>query len=137
MPKIYVASKFENKEEVREAHRKLRAAGYEITFDWTPHDDSHAETLGLSRDEYLKQCALDDYNGVYDADYLVLIPYPNMRGAFIETGMAIAQGTPVLIVGDDTSFRNVFSHLSIVRHFASLENAMDWMRTQEINLAGH
>ena len=119
-PKVYVASKFRNHLAVRAAQTALRAVGCSITYDWTPHVD-HPE---MEADQ--QACALADAKGVLDADALLLIRVPEMRGAYVEMGMALAKGIPVHIVQGDRGevAAQVFEHHPLVRHHPTVEAAV-------------
>jgi nucleoside 2-deoxyribosyltransferase len=88
--KIYVASKWEEKDRVQELMALLREAGHEITYDWTQ--------CGT----YNRTQAIHDLRGVADADVFVGVfekdvPY---AGALVELGIALALGKPIYIFGD-------------------------------------
>lgn len=88
--KVYVASKFEEKERVREVMNLLRAVGHEITHDWTQVE------------QFTRLAAMKDLRGVTDADVLVgIFEKPlKYKGAYVELGAALALGKPVYILGD-------------------------------------
>lgn len=123
--KIYVASKFENVEEVREAFRLLRAAGHEITHDWTV--ESVGTRTGPELKEFLENCAHADFMGVTDADILLLINHPLGKGMWVEMGMALAFRIPILAVFPERS-DNIFMHLPEVAHFDSIQQAINSLR---------
>lgn len=119
-PKVYVASKFSNHLAVRAAQAALKAAGCAITYDWTTHVDNAA----LELDQ--QACALADAKGVLDADALLLIRVPEMRGAYVEMGMALARGIPVHIVQGDRGevAAQVFEHHPLVRVHGGIADAV-------------
>lgn len=94
--------------------RLLRAAGHEITHDWT---GEHAST-----DEEWLECALRDLEGVWDADVLVIEVRPEMRGAWTEFGVAIARLIPVVVVGGDHAC--IFEWLPRISHVDTREQAV-------------
>ena len=90
--KIYVASKFEDKERVRDAMFSLKEAGHTITKDWT-----------TSTGFILKE-AFEDLNGVRDCDIFIGFfdnPDIKYKGAIAELGMAIALGKSCYIIGNE------------------------------------
>lgn len=125
MKSVYVASKFENVDAVRAVHAKLRAAGHEVAHDWTIEN---AE--GRSGDElreYLRGCAAADYRGALTCDALILLHRPNMRGAFVEVGVALAAGVPVIVVDappDDDPACCIFFTLPRVSRAATVDDAV-------------
>lgn len=114
--KIYVASKFEDQDRVRETYETLRKAGHEITYDWTGIDD------GVDK----KKAAQNDYNGVMAADALVIYPHPNGKGEYTELGIALGKGaTPVILIGTEEDMKmNIFFYHSWVVRVDSLERAI-------------
>lgn len=110
--RVYVASKFENKEGVRYLYDLLRAAGHEITHDWTD------ETASSDAEFY--RCADKDVEGVWNADVLIIDVQPNMRGAWVEFGIALTRFIPIIVVngkrGDHGGYECIFQHLDNVWH---------------------
>lgn len=100
MKRVYVASKFENTDAVRDAYARLRALGFVITFDWTG--------CAVTDPGYPHEHAQADFTGVASADLFLLIDHPGMKGAFVELGIALAYEKPVYIVG---AVSCVFVHL--------------------------
>lgn len=96
--RIYVASKFQNKVNVKKLQNLLVLAGHEITLDWTAHDDSHLK--GNEKYLYHMECAVECKRAVESADLLIfLADKRRMAGAFVELGMAIGFGKPILLIG--------------------------------------
>lgn len=133
MARVYVAGKFENKENVRAVMELLVINGHTITHDWTHEDPAGLEGVELAK--YLRGCAEKDLAGVLKADVLVVLPEdpgtgrPTV-GRWLEVGAALASDVPVVIVGD--SPLGVFSHLVIttptVRSAIEFVNAGDAAR---------
>lgn len=99
MNKVYVAGKFEDKENVRRVQQRLRDLGFEITHDWTPDDASD-----------LQKSAVEDFEGVLQADFLVVLNHTLLYGAAVEIGIALGLGRPVYVIGPQVR-DNVFWHL--------------------------
>lgn len=87
--RIYVATKFEERERAREVMFALVAAGHSITYDWTTNE------------EFSVAQAARDRQGVMDADALVFIAEKDLayRGAWVEFGIAVARNIPIYILG--------------------------------------
>jgi NTP pyrophosphatase (non-canonical NTP hydrolase) len=112
--RVYVASKFTNYLAVREAQQRIREAGHVVTYDWTTHaEQSDPDPVA---------CALADAEGVRSADVLVLLEVPEMRGAYVELGMALALGKPCLALPDPAQPApyQVFEHLPGFERHATL-----------------
>ena len=87
---FYVATKWEDRGSAKVLMDALVKRGHHITYDWTVQEQE------------LPQQAIADLQGVFSADYLVVLaehhrPY---RGVYVELGAALACGRPVLLVGD-------------------------------------
>lgn len=108
--KVFVSGQLGEKTAVRRAYAKLRAAGFEITHDWT-RTDNIGDKL-LARQESGRRAELD-IQGVIDADVYVLLSDNREvgKGMYVELGAALAMksttGRPdVFIVGP-------LNHLSV------------------------
>lgn len=108
--KIYVASSFLNKAEVKETQALLRSAGHHITWDWT----NHFATGARGSDEW-QRCLFvggrDDYKGIFDAQVGFILNDLRMRDTLTEFGMFLGQKKPVVFVRGDafkTDFTTVF-----------------------------
>lgn len=123
--RIYVASKFENKDEVRRAMKLLQDEGYSITHDWTGED--FKDRTGTDLVNYARFCAWKDRRGVENADALLLINHPACKGTLVEMGIAIANNKPIVIVGRDVA-ENIFFNLSNCLHVKTVEEALPVLR---------
>ena len=123
--KIYVAGKFEEKEVVRDAQKRVREIGYEVTHDWTGEDPG--ERTGEELEAFLRDCAIGDYEGVLNADCVLLLNHDRAFGAMVETGLALAWGKVVYVVAPQVR-DNIFYHLPPsmgVRLFRTLQAALE------------
>ena len=120
---IYVAGKWEEKQQVRIVQQTLRNAGHSITHDWTVLELAHEAPAGhMSAKEiypgkwyYLEELqsqANADLDGVAEAEVFVAVCVKDYRyaGTFTEMGMALAFGIPVYIIGKYANY-NIFSYL--------------------------
>lgn len=90
--KVYVAAKFEEAPRAQKVMRELRLLGHEVTYDWTQHKpDTPIENLPV--------IAALDILGAVDAHVVVALWHPNLRGALVEVGAALAVRRVVLAVG--------------------------------------
>jgi len=105
--KIYVASKWEEKEAAREFIYHIKSLGHEIVHDWTIQDDTKDEVE-------LRNQAMDDIAGIKNSDIVILYLTKENKylaaspNRYVEAGIAIGAGIPVYIVGkprDDFLFR--------------------------------
>src|SRR5258705_9197024 len=124
--RVYCASGFHHKTEVKRVQALVRAAGHVISWDWTDDDATGLE--GSALDNYMATSACKDAEGVVLAGAVILIGSAPMRGAFVEMGMALASGVKVLVVGDDAY--NVFCHYrNMVSCFETAEQAVEALAT--------
>lgn len=122
--KIYVASKFENKPAVRTAMVLLQSAGHSITHDWTVHEDG--ERGGEELLAFFRLCAQQDFDGVVNADAILVLNHELGKGMFTEMGIAQALGKPVVVV-DISRSNNIFFYLPGVKVCESVIDAISYL----------
>jgi nucleoside 2-deoxyribosyltransferase len=122
--RIYVASKFENKDAVREAMQKVRERGHIVTHDWTNEDETQYVRVPARHDRYMRDCAQADVDGVRTAGLVIVLNHPQGKGMFVEMGIAIALGIPVALIDADAA-RCIFFHLPLVQRFESVDQALN------------
>jgi len=121
--RIYVAGKYDEKQQARAVMEQLCALGHEITYDWTQHPES-ADASNL------RDAADRDLRGVLGADAVLMLftdPLYAYRGTFTELGAALAFGVPVYAVCPDANSycrTNCFFHANGVTHCASVQAAL-------------
>ena len=116
--KVYVASRFENKEEVRRVYSLLVEKGYSITADWTIHKRVQPVTdiTRVLATEY----ALEDIEGVIDCDVFIFLTMEKSgTGSTTEFGAAllsqIVRHKPkVYVVGHYIEQNLFFIHPSVI-----------------------
>lgn len=90
--RFYVATQKSRAANATALLEALHTRGWERTFDWTNHVDSHPE--GYS------EIAVAELAGVRDADVLVVL-LPGGLGTHVEIGAALALGKPVILHAPD------------------------------------
>jgi hypothetical protein len=118
--KFFVSGKVGADEDVRSAIAKLRAAGHEITFDWTevPHLKPYDANWRAAR-----EAATMEAEGVKAADVLVLFPHEHGVGLFVELGVALGAGIPVRVVST-TESRTMFFHHPLVKRVKDFDEVL-------------
>lgn len=118
--RVYVAgAAVERHERAIPAMATLREAGITITHDWTVSmvDVGSADRSEADVPEEVRQrCAMEDAAGVSSADVVLLLA-PNERGssgAWVELGLAVGYGIPVLVAGPKNG-RTIFTSLAARR----------------------
>jgi Nucleoside 2-deoxyribosyltransferase. len=96
--KFYIASKLGNHAAVKTLAGKLKSAGWTHTYDWTEHGS-------VSIISQLKEIATLEYNGVKEADVVVVLT-PQGRGTHIELGLAIALNKRIYVCHTDDTYFN-------------------------------
>lgn len=122
--KFYIASSFQNIEDVRYVKDQLIAKGFQHTYDWT--QNSRAANL-----EELQRIGNAEKEAVQHADFLIIL-LPAGKGSHIEFGLALANDITIYLYSPnedvyDMNFTSTFYHLDNVRiivgtHQQLLEN---------------
>ena len=100
---VYVAGASRELERAEAFIASLRLRGHEVTHDWTV--DVRASRVAGVVDEQLsdqdaQRYAETELDAVVQAQLLVLLaPEQSTSGAWVEYGVAIAAGLPILVVG--------------------------------------
>ena len=128
--RIYVAAPWSNRDVAATVARQLRDKGHVITHDWWSYEGE--ATNGMDPDDkFMKQCADDDYRAVRTADLLLLLNLQDRgketSGKAVETGLALAWGIPIIMVGSKT---NVFHYLPDIYKASSIENALEHIQAR-------
>jgi len=133
--KVYIAGSSKEISRVRKWIAALRAAGYEITCDWTI-DVEAAQKLGrLPTDEEAIPLAIMDMNGVLNATILwMLRPDTESTGVHSEIGIALGWNEAIkrfgvgeerlVTIASGGNSKNIFSLLAD-RVFATDEEAFE------------
>ncbi len=113
--RIYVASSFEQKEDVRKLHRILIDAGHTITADWTTHTEIDSMESATEREQLKRQYVIEDTEGVTEATvFALLIGDRKSTGAHIELGIAIGANIErICLIGAPDESQLFYDHPSI------------------------
>lgn len=121
---IYIAGRFDRKEELRGYADTLTSLGYYVTSTWLY---GKHESDGECTTDELAAFAEEDLLDIMNADVLLAftetpeIGYQT-GGRHVELGFALGQGIDVAIIGPP---ENVFHHHKGVRTFASFDALME------------
>jgi hypothetical protein len=115
--KVYVASRFARRADVRRLHRQLIARGHEVSADWTCHERAkpYSRHTDLAR-----AYAVQDANGAVGCDVFILLTDRAGTGMYVELGAALAsnvlRGRPrIFVVGRHLSRSMFFYHPRVER----------------------
>jgi len=96
--RIYLASRYSRREELRDYRRRLQEAGFDVQARWLngEHQMDNADTI--------EAFANDDWEDVNAAECVVNFTEPprsgaNRGGRHVEFGIALARGVRVVVVG--------------------------------------
>lgn len=119
--RVYVIGKYEEKAKIRTLMLSLAEAGHDITHDWTREDAGRG--TGAERLRNLRRRAQADYQGVRDAEAVIVLHHPQLCGGLVEFGVAAADPSKILcVIGsqDPVARRHpIFYWLPEVRFFES------------------
>ncbi len=123
--RIYVAAPWSCKAFAQSAAEKFEAAGHTITKKWWEHGEVPTYlTDDDSADDELAIQASEDLAGIMDADLFVLLNIEPSESKCVETGLALAFGTPIIIVGRRS---NLFHYLPDIPTVPDLAAALNWI----------
>jgi len=128
--KLFIAS--HSQDAAKALGDALVALGHEVKARWITSDTKFTHGLASYSDEEKVRLALMDEEDVRAAaDGLVLIAEPDGRyvpgGKHVETGMALALGRPVYVIGHR---ENLFHWHPLVRVFASGDAFISWLASE-------
>lgn len=123
---LYIAAPWVCRDQAIEVAGKFKEAGFDVNSRWFHHEGSATDNTGTYLDvEATLTQALEDYEDVIDADVLVVLNLAKSEGKAVETGIAIATGTPFITIGPRG---NIFAVLSEAE-LDTVEEAIDFLTT--------
>jgi len=115
--KIYIAARFDKKQEIQNLHKRLQKLGHEITDDWTLHKQAkpYNKNMDISR-----KYSVEGINAARNCDVFIILSDEAGTGMYVELGAAISSnlehGKPnIYVVGGYTSRSMFYFHPSINR----------------------
>jgi hypothetical protein len=121
--KIYIASRYGRKEEMKVVAAKLNAAGHKVASFWIYEIHPTDVTMDQVNDAELRETAMADYIELGAADAMLFfaedpLVVPPRGGRHVEFGIAIGMGKDIYVIGPK---ENIFHHFRNVKHFKNLE----------------
>jgi len=133
--KVFVSGQILDLDNVRDAQNKLRAAGHEITHDWTHNETGDKMLAGpeakLQNLEETARRARNDMQGVLNCDVYVICTSNDMagKGMYVELGGAIAlnmkTGSPKIYLIGEKKHMSIFYFHPAVIHLDTIEEVID------------
>lgn len=120
--KVYIASTLSNYERVNDIRDKLAARGVQVTYDWTIWANNRSTDPVV-----LRQVAIDEINGIMQADYILMIA-PGRLGTHFEYGLAFGlQKQIVYLVDKYDGPDEPIMHLDDVLYMKDEAEAIDYI----------
>lgn len=122
--KFYIAGKFEEVEIIHQLFDRVRAAGHEISYDWTTHIKSKPYTEHVER---IQQYAENEFNAILDSDVFIYLTHERGTTLHMEYGAALAKkkqgGTIALYAVGEHNDRSPWYFNPLVNRVDSVEAA--------------
>lgn len=109
--KVYLAGPWDDRAMMPSIAKLFEDAGFEITHKWWEHEKPAGDNK-VPDPNFARICAVQDYNGVCNADVLVLLNSSYSEGKAVELGLAMAWSKPIVVIGREK--RNVFLSMGLV-----------------------
>lgn len=121
--KIYLAAPWVDRNAMPECASLLEKDGHTITHKWWAVEAApYNERTDLQRQGH----ALQDVNGVAEADVVLLVNSGKSEGKAVEQGIAIALGIPIIGIGiAGEHSKNIFHWLSIYTWVKTFHEAQE------------
>jgi nucleoside 2-deoxyribosyltransferase len=128
MAHIYVAAPWICKADAQNFATQLEQAGHDITERWWEHREV-ASYPGRSLDDLaeLRKQAERDLAGIDDADLVIVLQLTKSEGKAAETGYALAQEKPILVVSPNGEYGNLFHTMEGVTMVRTTKEALAYV----------
>ena len=111
LPIIYLAAPWKRREDARIARDKIVAAGFTVNGEWLDVDVPTGADGYTSPPDIMRREAIRDIKNVLNSQVVIVLNLQKSEGKAVETGIALATGKGIIIVG--TERLNVFQYLDI------------------------
>lgn len=128
MASVYVVGKFEEAKLVKAVIDLLEQEGHRVTHDWT--DESVEGLRGTEVTDVLQCAAIEDIQGVKNADAVITLHHDKLKGGNFEMGAALALDKPVIVVGGHQGLdQPIFYWHPDVFHVPHIDGALAMLKT--------
>ena len=115
--KIYLAARFDKKQEVQNLYERFQKLGHEIAADWTLHKPIKPYE---DNPETAREYSIEDVDAARNCDVFILMTDEAGTGMYVELGAAISSnlehGKPkIYAIGEHTSRSMFYFHPSVNR----------------------
>ena len=124
--KVYIASRFERKDEMKSLSKILPGFGIHVQSRWLDETISPTSQLSDITPVYAKEQAGYDLEDIDSVDTLLFfadpVPLTVRGGKHVEFGYALAKGKRIIVVGGND---NIFHYLDNIVHYLTVEDFID------------
>jgi hypothetical protein len=117
--RVYIAAPFSHRFEAELVATQLESRGHTVTHKWWEQEGEYGEIS----DDFARQCAEHDYQGIVTADLFILLNAALSEGKATELGIAIAFTSPIVAIGKPS--RNIFHYWPGVRWYETIGKAIE------------
>lgn len=126
--KIYIASRYSRRDEMRTVALALQAAGATVTSHWLSEDKPLQTQMGDDSDTFYIETSRIDLMDVDAADVVLFFaedPHEGVPrgGRHVEFGYALGKGKSISVIGPK---ENVFHYHPRVHHYTTLTAFMEY-----------
>lgn len=117
--RYYLAAPFRRREEAKEVRELInKTMGWTCEASWI---DTHLANESATIEQLATE-ADEDLGDIMASDMFILLNSELSEGKAVETGYALAEGIPIVVIGDVSPTRNVFLYLPGVSRFDTVED---------------
>lgn len=122
--KVYLAAPWNDRAAMPERAEAFALAGFEITQRWWEKESGLSNTGYTGDPTVVMNYAVEDMQGVVNADVVVVYQTGLSEGKAVEQGIALALGIPIVSVGVLGEVKNIFHFLPDYRWVSATVEAI-------------
>ena len=127
MKRVYLAARYDRRDELRVYREQLQAIGVEVTSRWLDETGSLSGDMEVGKEDFYKETASVDLEDVRRADTIIFFAEDPLLGwkrggRHVEFGYALALAKHIIVLGPK---ENVFHYIPWVHHYTSLEQVIE------------
>lgn len=135
MLKIYLATQYHRRDDMKVVAEELRRAGHIVTASWLKEPHAPGTTLDQCTSGDLRFYAEQDMDDIKRSDIFVIFSVdpliPTVRGGrHVAMGYALGLGKPVYVVGPK---ENIFYYLPGLKHFSCISELIGGIKDKGVN----
>lgn len=127
MKRVYLASRYSRREEMKEHAIELEENGFVVSSSWLKETFDPNMTLSALEEADHQEIAEHDLDDVIGSDIMIFFAedqnnQPPRGGRHVEFGFALALGVEIYVIGEK---ENIFHYLPNIKVFPSFEDLME------------